>query len=657
MNRAVALPFVASLLLAPWARAAEPVSVTSPDGRVAIELRVGAGGPTYQVSHRGRAVLGESPLGITFLDGGRLTGLDVTGVRRDRRDQTYRVVAGKSATARDHFNEATVTLRERASARRAIEIALRAYDDGVAFRYRFLAPAGTKAFAITSEDSGFALPPEATAWVLPLPGHHSHYEFAYRPTKVRAIERGTLIGLPLLLALPDGGPSVAITEANLASYPAMVLAAAAGALRTDLAPSAGQPDVKVKASAPHVSPWRVVLIGDSPGALIESNLVSNLSEPSAIADPSWIKPGKVAFVWWNGYLVGDNGRRGAVDTATFKHYVDGAAELGFPYSSIDGLDVAWYGGEIPGRGLHDVTVPVKGLDLPAVLLHAKRKGVRIRLWVASAGLRRQLDRALATYARWGVEGIMVDFIERDDQETVDWIRHLVARAAAHRLTVTLHNVSKPTGLSRTYPNLLGYEAVRNQEWNKWDPVPVSPDHNLTVPFTRMLAGPLDYHSGGFRSVRAADYAPRDVAPEVLGTRCHQLAMYVVYENPMPMAVDYPAAYRKRPGIDLLAAVPTTWDETRVIHGRVGDFIAIARRKGDQWFVGSMTDATPRELSIPLSFLGRGRFVADVWADDAPGGPNAVARRTLHVTAADTIVASMAEAGGHIVRLTPTRAPR
>jgi alpha-glucosidase len=267
-------------------------------------------------------------------------------------------------------------------------------------------------------------------------------------------------------------------------------------------------------------------------------------------------------------------------------------------------------------------------------------------------LRKYLDKALATYAEWGVEGIMVDFIERDDQEMVNWVREVVEKAARYKLTVTLHNCPKPTGLSRTYPNLLTREAVRNQEWNKWDPLGVPPEHNLIVPFTRMLAGPLDYHSGGFRSVRIEEFRPRDVAPEVMGTRCHQLAMYVVYENPMPMAVDYPAAYRDRPGLDFLSSVPTTWDETRVIDGKVGDYITIARRKGNDWYVGSMTDATPRELKIPLKFLGDGSFVAETWADDADGGPNAVKRETAGVTAADTLTANMIPAGGYVARLTP-----
>ena len=635
------------------ARGEQPIEVKSPDGNVVVTFRLTPTGPTYNVTYRGKAVVNDSPLGVTFRDAPPSRDFTVVEVRRDSRDETWNVVAGKTATARDHYNEATVALKDGGD--RRIEVAFRAYDDGAAFRYVFPEQPSLKAFAITSEDSGFALPSAAVAWAMPVPKYTSHYEYNYQPKRVSELKPGQLIGLPLLLELPDGGPAVAITEANLTDYAGMYLTRADGTgtvLRSALSPLPGEGDVKVKATAPHRSPWRVILIADEPGKLIESNLVLNLNDPCAIADTSWIKPGKIAFLWWNGYLVGPNGVRGGVNTATFKHYVDAAAEFGFPYSSIDGLDIAWYGGPIPGYGEHDITVPVKELDMQAVLAHAKAKGVRIRLWVASQGLRKHLDKALAVYAGWGVEGIMVDFIERDDQDTVNWIREVVEKAAKHKLTVTLHNVSKPTGLQRTFPNLLSREAVRNQEWNKWDKVGVTPDHNLVVPFTRMLAGPLDYHSGGFRSVRQADYLPRDVAPDVMGTRCHQLATYVVYENPMPMAVDYPAAYRGRPGIDFLSAVPTTWDETQFIEGKVGDYIVVARRKGQTWYVGSMTDSTPRELKVPLSFLGEGKFVAQSWSDDPAGGPNAVAKSKAEVTRAETLTARLGEAGGQVVRIEP-----
>jgi alpha-glucosidase len=644
------------------AAAAAPVDVRSPDGQVMISLRLREGGqPVYRVTYRGKVVVDDSPLGLTFAarDGGSFhRDLTIAGVEHTQADETYPVIAGKTATARDHYNQATVNLARSSGSQRAtpVQVVLRAYDDGAAFRYQFPGQ-DAEPLTIASEDTTFNLPADAKAWVLPVPNFTSHYEYLYDPKKVAEIGAGKLIGLPLLLECAEGGPAIAITEANLTDYAGMYLERAdAGTttLRSRLSPRPDKPGIAVELTKRRVSPWRVILLAESAGKLIESNLVSNLNDPCAIADTSWIKPGKVAFLWWNGYLIGHNGVRGAVDTNTFNHYVDAAAEFGFPYSSIDGLDIAWYGGKIPGYHGEDITKPVAGLDIQAVLDHAKKKGVRIRLWVASQALRANLDRALETYQRWGVEGIMVDFIERDDQEMVNWVREMVEKAAAHRLTVTLHNVSKPTGLSRTYPNLLTREAVRNQEWDKWDAHGVTPEHNVTVPFTRMLAGPLDYHAGGFRNVRTSDYAPRDVAPDVMGTRCHQLAMYVVYDDPMPMAVDYPAAYRGRPGIDVLRDVPTTWDETRFIDGKVGQYIVIARRKDDVWYLASMTNDTPREVKVSLTFLGDGRFVAERWADDIAAGPNGLAKSSQDVTAHDTLHMKLAPAGGQVMRLVPAR---
>jgi alpha-glucosidase len=659
---AAALSVGASTRAADDVKQAAPVEVRSPDGRVVIGLRLGAGGrPMYRVTYKGNVVIDDSPLGLTFVaeHGGRFdSALAVAGVERAGGDETYPVIAGKSAMARNQYSQATVSLARGSEPGRGapVQVVLRAYDEGAAFRYQFPSK-NAEPLAIVSEETTFNLPADAKAWVLHVPNFTSHYEYLYEPKKVAEIKAAKLICLPLLLECAGGGPAVAITEANLTDYAGMYLErsdAGRTALRSRLSPRPDKPGVAVDVTKRRASPWRVVMVADSAGKLIESNLVLNVSDPCAIADTSWIKPGKVAFLWWNGYLVGHNGVRGGVDTETFNHYVDAAAEFGFPYSSIDGLDVAWYGGKIPGYHGEDVTKAVPGLDIQAVLDHAKQKGVRIRLWVASQALRADLDRALETYERWGVEGIMVDFIERDDQEMVNWVREMVEKAAAHHLTVTLHNVSKPTGLQRTFPNLLTREAVRNQEWDKWDPVGVTPAHNVTVPFTRMLAGPLDYHAGGFRSVRTADYAPRDVAPDVMGTRCHQLAMYVVYEDPMPMAVDYPAAYRARPGIDFLSDVPTTWDETRFIDGKVGQYVIVARRKGDVWYVGCMTNDTPRELKMPLTFLGGGTFVAEVWADDAAAGPNGIAKRTQGVTAADTLDLRLAPAGGQVVRIAPAK---
>jgi alpha-glucosidase len=421
-----------------------------------------------------------------------------------------------------------------------------------------------------------------------------------------------------------------------------------------LSPWPGQPDIKVRAAAPHASPWRVVMIGDRVGRLVESNLVYLLNEPTALADTSWIRPGKTTFPWWNDYVVPDAPFAGGLNTQTMKYYIDFCAANGIEYHTLDGFqDVAWYGGPIIPKGeAQDITSAVPAIDLPEVLRYARERGVRLRVWMHWEALRAQLDEALARYAAWGIEGIMVDFMDRDDQQMVRFYREVVEKAAAHHLTVTLHGAYKPTGLRRTFPNLLTREGVLNLEYNKFDNTPGStPEHELIVPFTRMLAGPLDYHQGGFRYVAERAFRTQVTAPLVVGTRARTLAMYVVYENYLPMVADYPAAYRGEPGLEFLARTPTTWDETRVLEGAVGDVITVARRRGRVWYVGSMTDGAARAVDVPLRFLGAGTFVAEVYADDPKALPQAL-HRQLRVTRADVIPVRMAPAGGHAIRLAP-----
>src|SRR5688572_30705028 len=314
------------------------------------------------------------------------------------------------------------------------------------------------------------------------------------------------------------------------------------------------------------------MVSERPGALIESNLVFHLNRPCAIADTSWIKPGKTTFPWWNHFVLEGVDFKPGVNTATMLHYIDFCAEQGIPYHSLDGLDIAWYGGPIHPKGPTDITKAAPSIDLPKVLEHAKAKGVRLRLWMHWLPLKAQIDEAFATYERWGIEGVMVDFMDRDDQEMVRFYHEMAEKAAKHRLTLTLHGAYKPTGMERTWPNVLTYEAVLNQEDNKWQPPDVRgtpPAHNLDVASVRMLAAPLDYHQGGMRSVLPEKYQFRDVAPPVQGTRGHQLAMYVVYQNHLPMLADYPTAYRDQPGLQFLIQVPANWDETRVLHAEVG----------------------------------------------------------------------------------------
>ncbi len=641
--------------------AADPPTLGSPDGRLRVTFRLDERGrPGFDVAYRDRPVAAGT-LGLEFAGSGPLReGMKVVDARRNRRDESYPIPVGKASSARDRHNELVVSLEEAAPPRRRLDLAFRAFDDGVAFRY--LIPGGGPIgdFVLADELTRLSFPGDPQGRVLPLKNYTTSYENYYETLRPSAIGPDRLIGLPLLLGGDKGRAWIAVTEANLTDYAGMYLAGVAGepgTLAARLSPLPGRSDrAKVIGKAPFASPWRVLMVADDPGRLLESNLVFHLSDPSAIADTSWIRPGKTTFPWWNGYVLEGVDFVPGVNTATMKHYIDFCAEQGIPYHSLDGLDIAWYGGPIDPQGPTDITKAAPSIDLPELLRYAKVKGVRLRLWMHWKALKPQIDEAFALYEAWGIEGVMVDFMDRDDQEMVRFYREMAEKAAKHRLTLTLHGAYKPTGMERTWPNVLNHEAALNQEYNKWSGPGgrgTPPAHNLDIAFVRMLAGPLDYHQGGMRSVLPEDYRPRDKAPLVQGTRGHQLAMYVVYQNHLPMLADYPAAYRGQPGLEFLTRVPTTWDETRVLLAEPGRCLAIARRKGDAWYLGGMTATEGRELALPLGFLGDGRFEADLSLDDPAGGPTAVARRKQAVSAVDTLRVAIPRDGGFAGRLVPS----
>ncbi len=639
--------------------AADSHSVESPDGRLQVVFRLDERGrPLCDLSYR-HAPIASVEFGLKFLEGGPVQeNLRVIEIRAASHDETYAVPVGKASRARDRHEELVVSLEETAPPGRRFDVVIRAFDDGVAFRY-VLKKAGEQVdFALVEELTRFEFPADATAHYLPLAGFTTSYEGFYETRAASEIKHDQLIALPMLLQLRGGDlPAwVAITEANLHDYAGMYLSPVAdspGAFGARLSPLPGRDDgAAVLAAAPHASPWRVLMIGDDPGRLLESQLVRHLNDPSRIADPSWIKTGKTMFPWWNGYVLEGVDFKPGLNTATYKHYVDFCAEHGIEFHSFDGADTAWYGGPIVPDGPTNITQAVPEIDLPEVLAYARQKGVGIRLWMHWQALKPQIDEAFPLYEKWGVHGVMVDFMDRDDQEMVAFYHEVAEKAARHKLTVTWHGCYKPTGMERTWPNVLSYEAALNQEYDKWNEGGISTKHNLDIALVRMLAGPVDYHQGGMRNVAPADFQPRNDAPLVLGTRVHQLATYVVLENHLPMVADYPAAYRGQPGLDFLASVPTNWDETRVLAAEFGKCVAIARRQGDAWYVGAMTAGEPQELKLPLSFLPTGKFSAELWLDDADRGATALQTRKQVVSAGETLDVTTAADGGFVARLTP-----
>lgn len=638
--------------------AAVPISVSSPDGRVRIEfaLRRAAGAdnsPNYRVLFRDEEIVSLSPLGVSLGDGTALGGTcEIEGTESRHVHEAYTQFPGKRREVTSDANEVVVHLREKTPPGRKWDVWLRSADDGAAFRYAFPRQDGWEQLVIAGERTDFAVPVAVKAYALPLNSFTTSHEKRYEVKPVGELPREWLLGLPLLLEYGSGA-WVAITEANVNEYAGLYLAPtgdSGGSLAARLSPLPNEPKVAVRALLPHVSPWRVFLIGDRAGRLVESDLVNNLSDPCAIKDTSWITTGKTTFPWWNGFYEEHVPFKSGLNTATTEHYIDFCAEAGIPFHSLDGLgNVAWYGGPIVPYEGADPIQGVAGLDLPEVLKHAKEKGVKLRLWMHWKAAEQHMEKDFPLYRQMGIQGVMLDFMDRDDQEMYAFVRRAVKLAADNHLTITLHGCPEPTGLQRTYPNLLTTEGVLNLEYDKWDPVGCPPEYEMTVVFTRMLAGPLDFHQGSFRAVRPDAFKPRDTAPLVMGTPCRTLASYVVLQNHLPMVADYPTAYRRHPALPMLVQIPTTWDDTRVLAGKPREFIVVARRSGLDWYVGAMTDRSPRNLQVPLDFLGRGEYRAEIYSDDL-ADKHEMASRRESVTDRSTITLPLVTAGGGLIRL-------
>ena len=629
-----------------------PLEITSPNQKVQITFNLSdEQAPVYSVKFNGNPIIAESPLGIEFKQGGLFSGgLKITGVKRNAIDETFELVVGKSKEARNHCNEMIVSLQEIKAPKRKLDLVFRAYDDGAAFRYIIPKQKSLQDFAILAEKSSFNFAGNYTCWALQLGTFTSNYEKEFDQIHLNDLAADAVVGLPLTISVNDS-LTLAITEANLTDYAGMYLGGSSGnMLVSKLSPLPDGNGVCVKGSAPHVSPWRVVMIGEKPGDLIESNIILNLNKPCAIEDPSWIKPGKVAWAWWSGRMVTGVNFEGGMNTATMEHYVDFAAEANLQYLLID---AQWYGAHKDVAA--DITTTIPEVDLPAIIDYAAKRHIGVILWLNWNNVMKQMDRAFPLYEKWGIKGVKVDYMDRDDQEMVNIYHEIVSNAAAHHLLVDFHGAYKPTGMRRTWPNLITREGIMGMEYAKWSDR-ITPEYTVTIPFTRMLAGPMDFTPGAFHNVTKKNFKPQGKAPMTMGTRCNQLAMFVVYESPLQMLCDSPSAYRNEDGLEFLKSVPTTWDETRVLAAKVGDYIAIARKKGDTWFIGAMTDWTPRSLKLPLTFLGKGEYSALIYSD-GPGAdrkPTRVSITKTKVTAQDVLTADLASGGGYAVQLVPIK---
>ena len=540
---------------------------------------------------------------------------------------------------------------------------VRVYDDGVAFRYEqhtTTLESVSLSLQVLGDLTWFDPDHSYTCWPMFLPGYDTSHEALYRQLNGTELPIGDLISTPMLIEFQDG-LSIAITEASLRGFPGMYLKAEKGQkgirMTVDLSKANGVTGALAEVSTPFQSPWRVMMVGESAGQLIESNLILNLNDPSLLKDDSWLRFGKTTWNWWNGFYQEPVDFKVGANFETIKHYIDFCADNEIDFHAIDCADASWTWYEQSRSGFApsddaDILTPRPELQFFRALAYAKFRGVGIRLWAHWKPLSKRLEEAMQEYSNWGVEGLMVDFLDRDDQEMVKWAEKVLQVAAEHEIRIQFHGVWKPTGLRRTYPNLVNHEGVLNLEYLKWSDL-CMPRHNVTVPYTRMLAGPMDYHLGGFRSVVPEHFFARNDKPFVLGTRCHHLAMYVVYENSVPMVSDAPTAYMSEPGFDFIQQVPTTWDEVRFLEGEVGEFVVIAKRNGTDWFMGAMTNDEEREINVNTNFLGEGQYRVDVWSDVDALKPNLLKWKQTVIRSGENISLALVSGGGQVFKMTPS----
>ncbi|MEG3165691.1 glycoside hydrolase family 97 protein [Sphingomonas sp. PB2P19] len=656
MNRVAAATLLAVALFGGAASAtAQQHRLASPDGSVVVTIGQDAvsKGPTYAVALHGRPVIGTSALGLAF-EAYKKLGPDtqVVGATPRSADTRYRLIAGKASRARDHYNELVLSLAETGGAHRKLDIIFRAYDDGVAFRYRLPVQPGVTDLRLAGELTEFAFPADYRCWGLNLGRFDTSHEGEYDPVSSSQVRPHHLYETPFTCRTGIGDTSFSITEADLHDYAGAYLTgretgALGMALR--LTPRLDDPAIAVKAdlrTTPLTTPWRVVMLGETPGALIESPILTNLN-PAPDRDFSWVKPGKTAWDWWNGPTLKSLPGGAAMNDATIKRYIDFAAANALPYMLID---EGWYinsgGGPLVYPGADIMTV-VPTLDLPALVRYAAQRKVGLWLWANWRVLDAKMDAAFDRYAAMGIKGVKVDFMDRSDQQIVEFYQRIFKASADHHLMLDLHGAYHPTGATRTWPQFLTQEGVLGAEYNKWTRR-ITARHNVTLPFTRGLAGPYDYTPGGFRNATPETFRIEPQTPMVQTTRGQALAMYVVFDSPFMGVADSPDNYAGAAGMAFLRAVPASWDETRVVSGAIGEQIVIARRSGRDWYLGAMTDEAPRTLDVPLAFLGAGRFTATIWQD----GPTAtdVVTTTRIVTARDSLQLILAGSGGSAVRL-------
>lgn len=653
----VLLTFTLSPEINSQSRNTSMASIFSPDGR--IELRLGWKGQiTYSLYYNSKMIISPSPISMTINDNvvlGKNPVLE-NAYRSKFNEKILPPVKEKRAVIIDNYNQIDLKFRGN------FGLLFRVYNDGVAYRFYtgYRVPIKVKAEEVT-----FNFPDNYSAYLGLIKGFHTSFESNYTYIPLRDLDQEKLAFAPVLVDIPNG-PKMAITDVDVDDYPGMFISGSkqdTPGLVGKFAPypleealrEKSDRELEVTKEADYIAqtkgarlfPWRLIVVAENDAQLINTDIVYRLAPPLELKDTSWIKPGKVAWDWWNARNIYGVNFKSGINTGTYKYYIDFASAYGIEYVI---LDEGW-------SEPSDLFKINPEINLEELAHYAQEKNVGLILWCVWLTLDKQMDKALDYFQRIGIKGIKVDFMDRDDQKMVNFYRRCAAAAAKRHLVVDFHGAHKPVGLRRAFPNILTKEGVMGLEYSKWTNK-VTPEHDLLIPFIRMLAGPMDFTPGAMRNAQERQFHPVYDLPMSQGTRCHQLAMYVVYESPLQMLCDSPSAYLREPEImDFLSKVPTVWDETSVLEAKVGEYLVLVRKNGENWYLGAMTNWTPREIEVNLDFLDKAReWKAEIWEDgiNAACYPSDFVRMAQKVLAGQKIKLNLAPGGGAVIRFSPVR---
>ena len=637
------LSFLLSLFISNLS--AQEYLVKSPDGELKVEVVVSAN-TIYRVYHKGKLLMHGKPIGLKI---GNENYLGNKEFRPEESTTTVNrtvnpIVPYRSAEIKENYNQLSLDFES------GLVLEFRCFNEGFAYR---LKTTFEKEVKIQEETMGFELTGNPNVWFPKESSFTSHNERKYTATTSMDLKKGTKGSLPILWKR-ENGPFILFTETDLRDYPGMYLQSDGNGGYSGIHPKYPTTTAKLfdryepvgftksyiaKTKGNRSYPWRVFSIADNEEELIGSHLPWLLAAETTLAITDWIIPGKVSWDWWNALQLEGVDFKPGVNTQTYKYYIDFAAANGLEYII---MDEGWY-------KLGDLTNVKSNIDMQEIIAYASKKNVGVILWVVWRTLEKQFDVAFQQFSDWGVAGIKMDFMMRNDQVMIAFYEKVAQEAANRLMLVDFHGSHSPKGLQRTYPNVLTFEGVRGLEWNKWSSA-LTVDHDVILPFTRMMAGPMDYTPGAMENIsNKKKHNMNFKHPKSQGTRCHELAKYVVFESPLQMLADEPTAYEKEMEcMKLLSAVPTTWDETIVLDAKMAEHILLARRKDDTWFIGGLTGSVGQTISIDFSFLGDGQFEMELWRDGEntrTDGTNYEYFKEESISANMKYIISMAEGGG------------